>query len=362
MATTNFGANDPQTVKLWSKALEKEIIRETYFDRFTDRKNPRNSLCLVQDELQKAAGDRVRIKLLNLLDGAGVRGSGTLEGNEESLEYSYDDLLIDDLAWAVRFDSRMGQQRVEMNLRKDARHDLGEWFSDRMDQAFFNHLCGNTAQTDLAYTGLNAVSAPSSSRQIFPGSATTDQGLGSGDTFTLELIDYAVEQARTATPVIKPIRWMGENYYIVFIHDYQWTDIRTNTATGQFQDIQKSAMDGGRVSDNPIFKGYSFIHGNAVVFVSNRITNGVHSTAGTAVSNTKRAVLCGAGAMAMGYGRANSGDNRWTWTEEVFDYGRKKGVAAMSIHGMKSTKFTPNSGTAQDYGKVVISTYAAAHT
>jgi len=31
--------------------------------------------------------------------------------------------------------------------------------------------------------------------------------------------------------------------------------MRTNTSTGQWLDIQKSAMQGGEINDNPIFDG-----------------------------------------------------------------------------------------------------------
>jgi len=57
----------------------------------------------------------------------------------------------------------------------------------------------------------------------------------------------------------------------------------------------------------------------------------------------------------MAFGR-DDGPNRYTWVEELFDYGNQLGVSAGSIFGMKKTRFN-----GADFGDVVMSSYAAAH-
>jgi hypothetical protein len=43
---------------------------------------------------------------------------------------------------------------------------LGDWYAKRYSVAFFNQVCGYTPATDVRLTGLNAVTAPSSTRII----------------------------------------------------------------------------------------------------------------------------------------------------------------------------------------------------
>jgi len=239
-----------------------------------------------------------------------------------------------------------------------------------MDVAFFNQICGNTAVSDTRFTGSNAVIAPSTNRIIRAGNQSTDQALTTSDKFDLTYIDVARNYAETASienstgPMIRPISQDGNDYYVMFLHDDQVYDLRTNTTAGQWQDIQKAALMGGDVKDNPIFTGALGIYNGVILHKAARVTNGVHSTAGTAVSNTRRAVLCGAQAAAIAFGSEN-GATKYTWVEEMFDYGNQFGVAAGAIWGLKKMKYIPedNSATnAEDFGTIVVSTYAARPT
>lgn len=85
-----------------------------------------------------------------------------------------------------------------------------------------------------------------------------------------------------------------------------------------------------------------------------RVTQGVHSTSGAAQTSVRRAVLCGAQAGIMGFGK-NFGLKEYYWREELFDYGNQLGVSGGCIFGLKKTVYN-----SVDFGTVVISTYAAA--
>ena len=69
------------------------------------------------------------------------------------------------------------------------------------------------------------------------------------------MIDKCVERAQTLNPTIRPIKVNGEDKYVMFLHPYQVYDIRTSTSTGQWLDIQKAAMTGGQIDNNPIYTG-----------------------------------------------------------------------------------------------------------
>lgn len=314
-----------------------------------------DSMVQIKDETQKSAGDRITYGLRMQLTSAGILGDGTLEGNEESLVTYSDALLINQLRNAVRSAGRMSQQRVPFSVRDEALSGLRDWYADRTDNAGFTQLCGYTPQTNVAYTGNNATIAVDSSHQKFI-SGTTDQGLGSTNTFNLTIIDAAVEAAKTLTPAIRPVRTGGKEFYLGFIHPFQVTDMRINTATGQWLDIQKAAMTGGEVDDNPIFDGALGVYNGVILHSDFRVQQGVQSASPTvAVPNVRRAVLAGAQALMLAYGRDN-GPGRFTWVEELFDYENELGVSVGCIYGMKKTTFN-----SQDFADVVMSSYAVAH-
>jgi N4-gp56 family major capsid protein len=357
MATTTYGVNDALTVKLWAKKLAAEALKETFVGRFIGESA--SSLVHMKTDLAKGSGDRLTYGLRMQLSGAGVTENQVLEGNEESLTTYSDDLYINELAHAVRVrnEGTIDAQRVPFNLRTEAKDGLVDWYSDRIDQIFFNHLCGYTPETNAVYTGFNTITAPSSNRIIRAGTSNTDDNSlddAATESMTLTLIDKAVEKAKTATPLIKPIRWEGDNYFVMFLHPYQVTSLRTNTSTGQWLDIQKAAMQGGKIADNPIFKGSLGMYNGVVLFESTRIRNGV-TNAGVEKASTKRAVMCGAQSIALGFGAQYKGEQRFKWVEDMFDYERELGVSAQCVMGMKKTRFN-----SEDFGTIVVSTYAAA--
>ena len=221
--------------------------------------------------------------------------------------------------------------------------------------------------SDTKRTGHNATVAPSTNRVIIAGGQSNDESLTSSDIFTLEMLDIARNYAETASiddstgPLMRPFRYMGDSYYVAFLHDDQVHSLRTNTASGQWLDIQKQALQGGDVRDNPIFTGALGIYNGVVLHKASRVTQGVNSSTGAAVSNTRRAVLCGAQAATIAFGSENSA-TRYSWVEEMFDYGNQLGVSAGAIWGLKKNKFIPadNSSTnAEDFGTIVMSSYAA---
>ena len=354
MAETHYGVNDPEAVKLWSRRLAREALKSTYVFKFLGEGS--DNLFQIKPETSQGAGDRVRMTLRMQLNGAGILGDATLEGNEEALSTYTDDLLINQQRHAVKSAGKMSEQRIPWSVREEAMTGLKDWWAERFDTTFFNQLCGNTAVTDDRLTGHNAVIAPSATRIVRPTGMTTDQGTNADASkiFTLDLIDKAVEKAKTASPLIRPLMINGERHYVLFLHTYQVTSLRTNTTTGQWQDIQKAAMMGGQVSKNPIFTGALGTYNNVILHESTRVTTGVHSTSGAAQTSVRRAVLCGAQAGCLAFGKGHSA-KQYAWKEKMFDYDNQLGVSAGCIFGMKKTVYN-----SVDFGTIVIPTYAAA--
>lgn len=362
MAVTAFGVNHPLAVKLWARRLFREALKATYISKFMGTDT--NSLVQIREEPSKGPGDRVTLGLRMQLVGGGVIGDGTLEGNEEALTTYTDNLLIDQLRHAVRSGGRMSQQRVPFDIREEARVGLTDWWADRIDTAFFNHVCGMAGATDLRYTGGNTVvDATATSNKTYPQVSaaipTTDASLSTSDIFSVALIDAAVTKAKTATPLIRPVSTELGDYYVCFLHPFQVRDMRAATAAaGSWTDLQKAAMTGGVVERNPIFTGALGIYNGVILHESSRVTMGFNATTSVTTSGagglgTRRAVLCGAQAAAIAFGQDNS-DQQMTWVEDYFDYGNQLGVSAGMIFGLKKVQFN-----AVDFGTIVIPTTAA---
>lgn len=253
MADTNYGVNNALAVKLWAKKLFVEVLQECVAAKFIGESA--GSLIQIKDETSKQAGDKVTFGLRLQLSGRGIVGDLTMQDEEEALQTTSDSIIIDQLRNAVRSGGKMSEQRVTFDVREEAKSGLVDWWADRIDTSLLNQLGGNTAQTDIAYTGLQATLAPDAAHQLIAAGRANEQSLIAGDTFDLTLIDTAVERARTLTPGIRPVKIGGDEYWVLFLHPYQVTDIRKNTNAGQWFDIQKAAMTGGTISKNPIFTG-----------------------------------------------------------------------------------------------------------
>lgn len=352
MATTQYGVNHPLAVKAWSKKLFVDALKKTYFERFMG-KSP-SSLVQIKDEVSKGPGDRITVGLRMQLSGDGVQGDGTLEGNEEALTTYSDNVFIDQLRHAVRSGGKMSEQRVPFSVRDEAKSGLEDWWAGRLDFWFFNQLAGNTAINDVRYTGMQAAIAPSTNRYI-PVTGSNDQALGSSNVMTLNMIDKCVERAQTVSPTIRPIKVNGEDKFVMFLHPYQVYDIRTNTNSGQWLDIQKAAMTGGQITNNPIYTGALGEYNNVILHNAFRVPTGVNSSTGAAIPTVRRAIFCGAQAAVMAYGQKDQG-GEMSWVEELFDYQNQLGVSAGMIAGLKKTQFN-----SEDFGTIVVSSYATAH-
>jgi N4-gp56 family major capsid protein len=356
--------NDALAVKLWSKKLAVEVSKATEIAPLIGTGS--NSIIQLKDETQKGKGDKVTFGLRMQLTGDGVSEGKVLEGNEEALTTYADSIVINELAHAVR--ARNGQtidaQRVPFDIRDEANSALIDWYADRLSMMAFIHMGGFTAPTidfegrtvtlkDVHY-GFNAPTAPTSGRIVRAGAVANDESLGSGNKFTLELIDYAAEKAKLANPKIRPVRVDGQNKYVMYLHPAQVTDLRTNTSTGQWLDITKAVYMGSKQS-NPIYDGSLGEYNNVILREAEHVVPGVNSSTGAQITTVRRAVLLGAQSLVAAFGM-NREPTKFKTVEELFDYQREFGVSAQTILGMKKTVFN-----GADFGTIVVSTYAATH-
>lgn len=339
----------------------KEALKKTFALQFMGTDS--NSLIQIKTEVNKGPGDRITFGIRQQLGGAGVQGDATLEGNEEALITYSQNVTIDQLRHAVRSSGKMSEQRVPFTVRDEARDGLADWWSERIDRWFFNQITGNTAQSDVRFTGMQAVVAPDSGHQVFANigptvasaiAATAETSLSATTVarFHLGIIDRAVEKGKLAVNYLRPIRVGSKDMLVAFLHPYQVTSLRQSTAASQWSDIQKAAITGGQIDDNPIFTGALGVYNNVVLHESVRVPLVAGATVGT--NDVARAVLCGAQAACLAFGRG-FGKNTFSWKEELFDYENQLGVAAGCQAGLVKTRFNGS-----DFAAVTMSSYEVA--
>ncbi|WP_457104344.1 N4-gp56 family major capsid protein [Methylobacterium sp. P5_C11] len=360
MSYTAFGQNDPMAVKLWSKKLAAEANKSIDIDPLVGTGD--DAVIQEKTETKKGNGDQVTFGLRMQLRGPGCSSSDVAEGNGEQIGINSDKVTIDELGEVVgvKSENTIDQQRVPFNLRETARAGIADWFQTRRTVCFFNHVCGFTPANQLTgakkFTANNAVTPATAGRIFRPNARANDAALTSADIFTLDLIDKAVELAKTGgvnrKVMIRPVVVNGRKLYVMNLASEQITSIRTNTSVGQWLDIQKAAMAGMQSSKSPIYTGALGEYNGVVLREAQDVTQGVSADGTTAVPLTRRAVLLGAQAATIAYGKAG-GDTRYRWNEELLDHKRNLEVSAWAIWGLKKTTFNGD-----DFGTIVIPTYA----
>lgn len=352
MSTTGWGAGSNNAVKLWSKRLMSEALRQTWLYKFMGTSD--DSMIQVLDDTQKGPGDQITYQLRAQLSSVGVIGDGTLEGNEETMNVYTDSMIINQLRNAVRSSGKMSEQRVPFSVREEMQKALSDWYAGVFDLGGFNQLIGLATATP-AQAGLQTPTAPTN--VILANSSTTasvvSAGASASNVFNLKLIDYALEQAKldasadgTGYP-LRPIKIDGSDYFVCFLHPYQVTAMRTSTTAAQWFDIQQAVLQGGGITNNPIFTGSLGVYNGVIFHETARITRDA--------DGAYRAILCGAQAAVLAFGQDNAG-NKVSWVEELFDYGNQLGVSAGMIWGLKKTVFN-----ALDFGVITIYTTGVAN-
>ncbi len=359
MANTTQPTNHPLTPRVWAKKLFHEMIAEDYFffGKFMGKsEDDKASMVTIRDDLTKTAGEQITYGLRSKLNGAGVSGDAIAEGEEEQISTYSDSMLINKLANQIRSEGEMTEQRMTWDFRMEAKDALKDWWAERLDISMFNQLCGNTAETNLKYTGFNATIAPDTDHIIRIDSTTTDASLSTTNVFTFSIIDRCVERAKTISPLVRPFNVNGTKKWVMFLHPYQVYDLRTQgqTAAGSFFDLHKAALQGGKFGDNPLYNGSLGEYNNVILHEALNIPTGCDST--TAAPNTRRAVFCGAQALGFARGGVGKMKDRMTWVEKEFNYDAQLGIQAKMIFGIKKSRFN-----SKDFGTIVVPTYAVAH-
>jgi len=331
MAVTEFGTNDVQTVKLWSKMLMREALQKCYFKRFSGKGE--NSIIQQISDLEKEAGDTVKYDLLLQMTGYGTSGDNPLEGFEEMMTYQQDSVLVDQRRIGHAF-RRMSQQRTVHDLRVDAKSNLSDRWAAMFDELMIAQLSG-------AAGGLPADFAAHAGNTLVAPSGNYLQSAWTAETFTTNHLEKLVERAKRISPLIRPAIVDGEEYYCALVHTNCITDLRVNTSNNQWLEITKNVYS-SKGDANPIFKGSVGVWNGVVIHATPRIqitTPGASQTARCLFLGAQAGVVAFANPYARFDRGGMGGDLAMRWFERERDYGNERGVGTGACFGMKPTNY-----------------------
>lgn len=370
MAKTNVGVNSPRAVKRFSGELTLDASQASYFGKkFTAVGQGAKVPIQTLTDLESEAGDLVNYDLLAELRMAPVEGDDTLEGKEEAQKFYTDQLYIDQARGGVNTGGRMSRKRTLHDLRMRAKQQQANWWGRFQDELTFTYLSGSRGINSnfilpLGYKGRanNPLTAPTVNQHMYGGDATSTANLDATDKMTLKLVGDAKTRADTQgggatdVPVIQPCVVDGEEVFVLVMHGWQEDDLRNNTATGEWMDLQKAAA-ASMGSKSPLFKQALGVHRNVVLHSHRNVIRHNDHGAGQNVE-TARALFMGAQAGVIAYGSPGTG-MRYGWHEETRDNGNQVVITTSSIFGIKKSVFEMG-GVAQDHGVYALDTAAAA--
>lgn len=366
MPATIVGLNDVKAVKKWSGELAVDTVRKSYFNKKFMGSGVQSGMPIQQlTALENGAGDNISYDLSLQLKMAPIEGDAILEGNEEDLKFYTDNLYIDQARGGVNTGGKMTQKRTLHDLRKVAKARQSEWWARMFDEQFFMYLSGARGVNadfifPLGYTGRanNAFEAPDADHILYGGNATSKASIDADDKFDLALIDKAVTRATMmgggteGKPSIQPIMVEGEERYCIVMNPWQEYDVRRNSSTGQWLDIQKAAA-GSEGRSNPIFKGALGMYNNVVLHTHKSVIRFNDYGAGSpGTVKAARALFLGEQAAVVAFGSGGSG-LRFDWNEELADRGNQVVITTSSIFGIKKAQFNNT-----DFGVMALDTAA----
>jgi len=373
--------NDVTAVVVYSKKVYQHAIRQTTAAKLMSiGLNARAATNFVQyfDETAVGPGDSIKYDLIPNVVGPGVAGDNPIAGQESAWSALQDTIVINQLRQAELLKGIMSQQRVPYSMRDAARTTLANWWKTMFDIGLMNQLCGNTAQTNVNYCGMQATIAPDAAHWIRAGAVAAEANLGSSNIFSASLLPQLVAMCNTLPFPIRPVSIKGvEVKGVLFLHPLQVKALKTNYTVGEWGDIYKAVLTGGQITNNPIFTGAIGFKDGIVLHeepwcsygdnTQNLIYDPIQAAnvagptslgaAATGTTSVARAVFVGAQAAALAIGgQAGPGGQplRVRWVEELLDANNQLRITAGMVFGIKKSRFA-----SQDYSTIVVSTWAA---
>lgn len=352
----NTSASVDNEVTKFQKKVNREYVRGGRFGKYTG--TTENAIIQTNKDLKKRS-----IPLVGKLKGNGVKGSGTLSGNEEALSNFAFVLTPTHYRNAVLIDNEE-REKTEFDLFTEARPALMNWGMelkrDQIIQAMGAIQAGGTYKNygDATAADLDTWQAANTDRILY-GSSVSNLVSGdhtaslatidtTNDKMTPELLTLIKRLAKNANPLIRPVAVNSdEEMFVCFVDSYVFRDLRESTT---MQNANREARE--RSKNNPLFTGGDLMWDNIVivevadfgkfidgdgsgsdydgVWGANAASGDSLATGGDSSSRVSLAAFCGA--QAIGFLRGKNGKfNR----KKEDDYDFQNGIGIEMKHDIK---------------------------
>lgn len=366
---TNFALLTNEQKTVWSIDFWKQARNKSFINKFLGK--DANSMVQHITELKKTEkGARAVITLLADLEGDGVVGDRTLEGNEEILK-SYDQVIrIDQLRNANRHEGRMADQKSVINFRENSRDKLAYWLSDRIDQMAFLTLAGKSFSfhpngstrvgSDLKNLEFAADIVAPSAKRVGRWDNTNKAFVTGGGQNTVTATDtpawelFVQLKAYAKENYVRGINEDGgEETYHAFLSPLAMAKLKLDPV---YRDNLRYAQQRG--AGNELFTGSAVKIDGIYLHEFRHVPNTRLAASGAKFGSSGtvdgcQVLFCGAQALGM----ADIGNPEWV--EKEFDYENQPGISVAKILGFLKPQFATqySGGTKEDHG--VISAYVA---
>lgn len=366
MALTNFSLLTQEQKTTWSMDLWKQARNYSFLNQFLGK--DANSIIQHITELKKSEkGARAVITLLTDLEGDGIAGDRTLEGNEEALK-SFDQVIrIDQIRHANRHEGRMADQKSIVEFRNNSRDMLAYWLADRIDQLAFLTMAGidygmkNSGGvrtgSDLTYLEFaQDIKAPTAKRVARWDGTNKNLVIGGGsaavtaaDTPMWEL--FIQLKAYAKDNYIRGVKTKGgEETYHVFLSPTAMAKLKLDPT--YLLNLRHAQPRG---DGNGLFTGTSVKIDDLILHEFRHVPNTRLAPAGSkygalgAIDGCQM-LFCGAQSLGM----ADIGAPEWV--EKGFDYDNQQGISVQKILGFLKPQFYTqySGGTVEDHGMMSV--------
>lgn len=312
MANTTTAADN--VVTRFLSDFFREYVRDNLFGMYTGTSS--NNPIVIKEGRQI-----VSIPLVGKLDGNGVSGSSQLDGNEEILQNYAFTLTPTYHRNGVRMAAEE-REKPNIDLMRGAREMLMSWGMEKVRDDIIVEALGSLSDGTTKVTVDSTTAAinttgdawlTNNADRVLYGAVTTNLSAGdhsaslanidtTNDQMTGDIVRLARKIARSANPLVRPIRVAnGIETYVMFVGAHAMLKLK--------EDLETLHSDAGlRGESNPLFRPGDLVWDNVVIReipeISTLLADSTYyATAGNGSSKVEPYFLCGAQAVGYGLGQ-----------------------------------------------------------
>jgi len=362
------------------------------------------------NDLDKTAGETVRMDCAQVVKVRAVMGDQNAEGLGASMKFSQQDIKIDMATLPVSVGGKMTQKRLQFDLRTLALAQLAGSVPAFLWQRALTQMAGARGEMDgsdwvlplasdpdFASQMVNPVMAPTYNRHYVCDGSTLVQGgqqLSSIDNTDILLLSHIDELAALFDEVtikMAPIKIPGDPAAgddpikgVLMVDPLVWDTILTDKSTGNnFRQWQSAALERAKYGDmarHPLFAGGPLLWNGVLV---KKMSQGVRFSAGASVNyvsqanrytatesqvtvnaaitasyQISRSLFLSAQALGVAGGANTGSGSPYTMLENSENFGRNLEIAGEIIGAEQKVRFSVPNETGQaeptDFGVMVI--------